>query len=165
MATQRSPGKSNVARALEESAVAEKSRRAAPTWADMRAAFPDAKIVDHPDGTRTCRIDDPTPGKKRLRLLNEMFRKKGALDAEAGQTRHARHKEVVMRDPSGRVRYVREEHEERVARKLGARRTRPQRNHSTWLDREGRKWIQWPGESEWRLESNPEEVRDARHAH
>ena len=165
MATQRSPSKSDVARALAESSVAEKSQRAAPTWAEMQAAFPDARIIDHPDGTRTCRIEDTTPGKRRLRLLNEMFRPKGRLDAEAGQNRHARTREVVMRDPSGRLRHVPEQHEERVAKKLGARRARPQRNYSTWRDREGRKWIQWPGESEWRLESNPEEVRDARHAH
>lgn len=151
--TRKVPGKAELARLCDDSEEIRKAQAAAPTWSDIQSAFPDAKIVDHPDGTRSCRIEDHAAGKPRLRLLNEMFKKKCHMDADIGQKRNARHREVVMRDPSGNKRYVREEFEERVAKKVGSRRVHTQRfaGHDSYKDAQGRTWVKRPTEREWRL--------------
>lgn len=127
----------------DDSAQMQKAQASLPTWADIQKSFPDAKIVDTPDGKRSCRIEDRSEGKKKLRLLNEMFKQKNHMDAELGQKRHARHKEVVLRDPRGNLRYVREEHVERVERRTGARalRRRTSSTVSYLTDAQGRKWV------------------------
>src|SRR3972149_828204 len=97
--------------------------------------------------------EHPPPAKPRLRLLEEMFKPKSRLDAELGQKRHARTPEVVMRDPSGALRYVKEQLEDRVARKLGSRRVRTPRFNGcdSWEERDGGWWVKAPYEREWRL--------------
>lgn len=118
----------DIERIVDDTAVQAKALASAPTWSDIRESFPDAVIVDHPDGTRSARINDLTPDKRRLRLLNEMFRKKNQIEANLGQTKHARDKEVVMKDERGVIRHVKERDEERVAKKLKARRIRRQKH-------------------------------------
>lgn len=119
-----------------------KAQASAPTWGDVKAAFPEVQFVDTPDGKRTCRIEDHTPGKRRLRLLNEMFRPKNRIEAEVGQNRHARTPEVQMRDPSGHIRYVREDMEERAVNKFGSRKVhRGRSSYTVWYDRNGDEWV------------------------
>ena len=141
--------KPDLEKLVEDSDGIGRAQKAAPTWGDIQHAFPDAKIVDHPDGTRTCRIEDHSPEKRRLRLLSEMFRPTRRIEAEVGQKKQHRHREVVMRDPSGKTRYVREEHQEAVERKLGSRRVGGRSpSYIVWFDRDGTKWIRRRGE-EW----------------
>lgn len=115
------PTKIELERAVSDGEAQGKAQEAAPTWADLQHAFPDGKITDTPDGKRNFHLDDHTPGKKRLRALDEMFRPKNRIDAEIGFTRAARHKEVVLKDPRGGFRVVRDEYREAAERKTGAR--------------------------------------------
>ena len=145
------PSKQQLDQALDDAEAVGRAMRAAPTWADIRHAFPDVQIKDHPDGSRTARIEDFSPEKKRLRKLSEMLNPKRRIEAEQGQKRNARHQEIQMKDPSGHVRYVREEHEERVAKKLGSRRVRRGRpSYSVWFDRNGDKWVKI-GNGDWEM--------------
>jgi hypothetical protein len=118
----RNPTKAELDHAISDSAEIGKAQEAAPTWADLQHAFPDGTMTDTPDGKRNFHIEDHTPEKKRLRALEEMFIPKNRIEAEVGFKKNARHKEVILKDPRGGFRVVREEFEERVERKTGARR-------------------------------------------
>lgn len=143
------PSPATLARAVEDTESQAKARAAAPTWKEIADAFPGAKIVDHPDGTRSARVK----GHGNLQKLEEMFKPKNRIEAENGFRRAARHKERILRYPDGSTRLVREEHVERAERGLGARLVRGSKlpGFSTWTDRQGRKWYKRPGEDEWRL--------------
>ena len=145
------PSKPELERALAHSEKVGKALSLAPTWADVKAAFPDAKFIDTPDGKRECRIDDHTPDKHRMRLLNEMFRPKNRLDAEIGAAFHAREPEVVLKQPGGGVRFVKASHQELVERKTGARKPRARSRFTvtTFWDKHGVKWER-VGDGEWR---------------
>ena len=141
MSKRKTPSRQQLDQAVSDGLAQAKARAAAPTWSDIQHAFPDAKIVDHPDGTRECTIEDHTPQKKRLRALNEMFRPKTRLDCELGQARHGRHKELVMKHKDGSLRYVPEHFQEHAERK-GLRRPFRRNGATTsyWRDRDGVMW-------------------------
>lgn len=144
----KTPSKPEIERALAHSEKVGQMLDATPTWNDIQSAFPDVVIKssppspEHPNGLKEATINDHTPDKRRLRLLNEMFRPKDRLSMEIGQTYHAREPEIVLKDPRGGVRYVKPHLQEAVERKTGARKKRA-RSSSTityMIDRKGQRW-------------------------
>ena len=104
------PDRKTLEVALDDSAAIGKIQAATPTMGDLMRQFPDAPVVTLPNGQLEIRVTDvdPQKAKRKLRTMNEMFRKRSRLLCDHGQAMHARHSEVQMRDADGRLRYVRE---------------------------------------------------------
>lgn len=144
------------ARSLEDGAGLAKANSHAPTKDAIIREFrgkTDAKIeyTEHADGSFNLSLKDQTPDGAHYKRLDQMFHERHKVDIENGQNRQGKEQKVMLVEPGGGKRYVKEEYRELVERRTGARRKRGERfpGYDSWRRKDGSLWLKAPGDKEW----------------
>ena len=119
----KTPSPKQLEQAISDTAAVGRVRESGPDLDSLKSEFKDnLSVSENPDGTKKIVLNDHTSDKRLLHRLDSMFSERNDRDCDLGAELHARHPEVVMREPNGRERRVREEFQEAFERKSGARR-------------------------------------------
>lgn len=114
------PSESELRRSASDTEAQGKIERAKPTWESLKSELgPALTVTTTPDGKVNGRVEDHTPDKRYLKRLHAMGREAKRLEMDLGAEIQSRSTFVPLREKSGSVDYVREEHAERSARKRG----------------------------------------------